>query len=97
MARMVLMAEVRWERVRGRPRLDWMDGVKVALGNRGMTVEAAQQCAKDRKEWRALVHMELSPGTYEFHAAIFAWHFVLSDLPPVLWWLSHGEGRDAVT
>ena len=32
-----------------------MDGVKVALGNRGMTVEAARQCAKDRKEWRALV------------------------------------------
>ena len=31
--------------------LGWMDGVKVALGNRGMTVKAAQQCAKDRKEW----------------------------------------------
>ena len=30
-------------RVRGRPRLGWMDGVKVALGNRGMTVEAARQ------------------------------------------------------
>ena len=37
--------------------LDWMDGVKVTLGNRRMTVEAARQCAKDRKEWRALVHM----------------------------------------
>ena len=33
-----------------------MDGVKVALGNRGMTVEAARQCAKYRKEYRALVH-----------------------------------------
>ena len=32
----------------------WCDG---ALGNRGMTVEAARQCAKDRKELRALVHM----------------------------------------
>ena len=32
-------------------------GVKMALGNRGMTVEAARQCAKDRKAWRALVHM----------------------------------------
>ena len=41
MARRVLMAEVSGGRVRGRPRLDWMDGVKVALGNRGMTVEAA--------------------------------------------------------
>ena len=41
MARRVLMAEVSGGRVRGRPRLSWMDGVKVALGNRGMTVEAA--------------------------------------------------------
>ena len=57
MARRVLMAEVSGGRVRGRPRLGWMDGVKVALGNRGMTVEAKRQCAKDRKEWRALVHM----------------------------------------
>ena len=53
MARRVLMAEVSG----GRPRLGWMDGVKVALGNRGMTVEAARQCVKDRKEWRALAHM----------------------------------------
>ena len=56
-ARWVLMADVSRGRVRGRPRLGWMDGVKVALGNRGMTVEAARQCAKDRKECRALVHM----------------------------------------
>ena len=57
MARRVLMAEVSGGRVRGRQRLGWMDSVKVALGNRGMTVEAARQCAKDRKAWRALVHM----------------------------------------
>ena len=56
-SRRVLMAEVSGGRVRGRPRLGWMDGVKVALGNSGMTVEAARQCAKDRKEWRAQVHM----------------------------------------
>ena len=53
MARRVLMAEVCGGRLRGRPRLGWMDGVKLALGNRGITVEAARQCAK---EWRALVH-----------------------------------------
>ena len=41
MARMVLMAKVGGEWVRERPRLGWMDGVKVALGNRGMMVEAA--------------------------------------------------------
>ena len=68
-------------------------GVKVALGNRGMTVEAARQCAKYRKEWRALVHIYLN----EFHSAIFAWPCVLSYRPPVLWWLSPGEGWDVVT
>ena len=55
MARRVLMPKS-VGRVRGRPRLGWMDGVKVALGNRGMTVEAARQCLKDRKAWGALVH-----------------------------------------
>ena len=67
MARSVLMAEVSGGRVPGRPMLGWMDGVKVALGNRRMTVEAARQWAKYRKDWRALVHMKLN----EFHAAIF--------------------------
>ena len=57
LARRVLMAEESGGRVRGRPRLCWMAGVKVELGNRGMTVEAARQYSKDRKEWRALVHM----------------------------------------
>ena len=41
MARRELMAEVSEGCVRGTPRLGWMDGVKVALGNRGMTVELA--------------------------------------------------------
>ena len=57
MARIVLMADVSGGRVLGKPRLGWMDGVKMALDSRGMTVEAARQCAKDSKEWRALVHM----------------------------------------
>ena len=57
MARSLLMAEVSGGRVRGRQRLGWINGAMVALGNRGMTVEAAPQCAKDRKEWRALVDM----------------------------------------
>ena len=56
-------------------------------------MEAARQCAKDQKEWRARIHMQLN----EFHAAIFAWPCVPSDHPPMLWWLSHGEGRDAIT
>ena len=36
MARWVLLAEVSGGRVRGWQRLGWMDGVKMALGNRGM-------------------------------------------------------------
>ena len=51
MARRVLMAEVSGGRVRGRPRLVWMDGVKVALDNRGMTVEAARKTGKRGEPW----------------------------------------------
>ena len=43
MARRLLMAVVSGGRIRGRPRLGWIDGVKVSLGNRGMTVEAARK------------------------------------------------------
>ena len=85
MARRVLMAEVSGGRVRGRPRLRWMNCVKVALGNRGM---------RERPE-----RVE-SPGTYVTERdsrCHFAWPCVLSAHPPLLWWLSHGEGRDAVT
>ena len=46
MARRVLMDEVSGGWVRGRLRLGFLNGVKVALGNRGITVEAARQCAK---------------------------------------------------
>ena len=38
MARRVLIAKVGGVRVRRRQRLGWMEGVKVALGNRGMAV-----------------------------------------------------------
>ena len=91
------MDEVRGTRVRGSPRLGWMDGVKVVLGSIGMTVEVAPQCTKDwkRTEFRAKVHMWM----IEFHAAIFAW-FLCSFIPPsrVLVGLgrSPGNGRDAV-
>ena len=51
MARRVLMAEVSGGRVRERPRLGWMNGVKVALGNRGMTVEAARKDRKEGEPW----------------------------------------------
>ena len=53
MARRVLMAEVSGGRRRERPRLSWMDGMKVALGNRGMTGRLRDNA--ERVE---------SPGTY---------------------------------
>ena len=40
-SRRVLIAEASAGRVRGRPRLGWMDGVKVEKFNRRLTVEAA--------------------------------------------------------
>ena len=42
MARRMLIADVSGGRVRGRPRLGWKVGVKMALVSRGMTVEAAR-------------------------------------------------------
>ena len=43
MARRLLTAKVSWGRVCGRPRLGWMNGVKVAVGNREMTVGTARK------------------------------------------------------
>ena len=57
MARRVLVAQVSGGRVRGRPRLGWMDAVKVALGKRWMTEEAVQQ-------WGKKTERVESPGTY---------------------------------
>ena len=73
------MAEVSGGRVRGRPRLGWMNGGKVTLCNRGMTVEAARQFAIHRKEWRALVHMKLNES--RGHLCLTLCSFS----PPVLW------------
>ena len=54
MARRVLTAEVLWGTGARETEVKLDGWCEVALGNRGMTVEAARQCAK---EWRALVHM----------------------------------------
>jgi hypothetical protein len=42
--------------MRGRPKVGWMDGVKVATSNRGMSVEEARRRAMDRGEWRMIVN-----------------------------------------
>ena len=62
-----------------------MDGVKVALGSRVILV-CEGRCSmtmKDRKDWRALVHMY----KIEFHVTIFARFPCSFDRTPVLWWL----------
>ena len=46
MARRVLTAELSRGRLRGRPRLRWINGVKVALGNREMTVRVRVNARK---------------------------------------------------
>ena len=52
-----MIEEVRGGWVRDKPRLGWVDGVNLALGSIGMTVEAARQREKDRKEWTVMVHI----------------------------------------
>ena len=49
MSRKVLMTEVSGGRVRGRPRLGWIDGVKVALGNIGMRWRPGDNARKTGK------------------------------------------------
>ena len=51
MATRVFLEEVSGARIRGRLRLSWMDGVKVALGNRGLTVEAARRIGNSGEPW----------------------------------------------
>ena len=76
MGRRVLMAEVSGGRVRGRPRLGWMDGVKVALRNRWMTVEAARQwkIRKSGEPWYICYWMSFTRpflvGTVFFRTAL---------------------------
>ena len=57
MARSVLMAEVSGSRVRGRPRLGWIDGVKVALGNRGMTWRLRDNARRSERVESPGIHM----------------------------------------
>ena len=59
MARRVLMVEVSKGQSAVTEQTDVrLDGLCDGfLGSRGMTVEAARQCLKDRKKFRALVHM----------------------------------------
>ena len=88
MARRVLMAEVSGGRIRVGSRLGWMDGVKVALGNRGMP-ENSRKIGKSGASWYICICNWMSfklpflLGTVFFRIAFPC--------------LSPGEGFDAVT
>ena len=69
MARRVLMAEISGGRVRGRPRLGWIDGVKVALGNRSRNYGGGSATMSERSEDPIFTYvpdpyMYKTPGTY---------------------------------
>ena len=51
----IYRSEARGVTLQGRPQLRWMDGVKKALNDRGMSVEQARVKVRDRSEWRAIV------------------------------------------
>ena len=76
MAKKVLMVEVSRGRVRGRPRLGWIDGVKVALGNRGMTVEVA----------RYMLLNESDAAIFAFPCVLLDLTPMLCLLSPAEWW-----------
>ena len=64
--------------IRGTMRLDWMNGVKVALGSWGITVTAVQQCEKNIEACKVVVYMSV----IEIGNAMFAW-------PPLAWGAFH--------
>ena len=51
----IYRAEVEGNRRRGRPRRRWMDEVKGCLSERGLSIPEAEECVKDRREWRRIV------------------------------------------
>ena len=51
----VMKGRVDGRGMRGRPRFGWMDGVRRALNDRGMSVEVAKESVYDRTAWREIV------------------------------------------
>ena len=51
MTRRVLIVGISVERVWDRPKLGWINGLRVALSSRGMTVEAARQLVMSEELW----------------------------------------------
>ena len=58
MAKVVMNSDVEENRCRDRLRFGWVDGIKRALGERGMSVEQSRQNALDRRRWESIVTNE---------------------------------------
>ena len=84
------MADVSGGWLWGRPRLGWMDGVKMALGSRGMMGEAARQCLKDKELEPWCICRWLSLTWLFLHGPAFVWTSSCSGGS------SPGEGWDAL-
>ena len=48
MAKRIYDSGVEWRRGRGRPIMGWMEGVKTAVRNRGLTSEQAREFVQER-------------------------------------------------
>ena len=91
MARRVLLAQVSGGRVRGRPRLGWMNRVRWPWAKewRWRRRDNARKIGKSGEPWYISNWMSFTRP--------FLLGPVFSGHPPVLWCLSPGEGWDAVT
>ncbi len=52
----ITKSDLRGVRLRGRPRMGWLDSVKRALGARRMSVEQGRVLVRDRNEWGVIVN-----------------------------------------
>ena len=58
MAKKVMISDVDGNRCRGRPRLGWVEGVRMILGERGMSVEQGRLNTLDRRKWKFILRSE---------------------------------------
>ena len=58
MTKRVMNSEAEGTRPRGRPKLEWRDGVTSSLRARGLSVEEARVKALDRVEWKKVVRAQ---------------------------------------
>ena len=52
----IVRSNVRGVQLSRRPRMRWVDGVKRALNESGLSVEQGRMIVRNRSEWRAVVN-----------------------------------------